>query len=567
MLMPAYNAERYIRQSIHSVLSQTFEDFELLVVDDGSTDTTPEILASVRDPRLRVLRNATNLGVVGALNHGMAEARGRLIARLDADDLCHPTRFARQHAFLAARPSILMVGTNMSVLEAGRIRFTRPQADPDPLVLRWMLHLGNPIGHPSMMFRAEAVARFGHYLQEAYRSAEDFDFTHRLLSHGDVAVLPDHLVIYRQHAQNVTRVRRDEMTDRTAAVLRRVHADLLGTDPEDSHLAREAGLVATHLVARHPVPDRATLVQLGAHLTRLLDAFARRWNPDERQLARIRATAGRTWWRSAEQAIAGGQVGAATGWRGAGQPWTEETRPHPIQVARWRAAGLARAVLPAPGPRTQPVPPAPRRIALAGVRVEEEPHPAEDPPSLYVVVDTEAEFDWAGGFDRSLTRVTAMREQHRAQAVFDAYGARPIYVIDHPVASQPEGWEPLRDILARRAGVVGAHLHPWVNPPFEEPISERNSFAGNLPPDLEARKLRSLVAAIEANLGVRPLFFKAGRYGLGPHTFQTLAQLGIAVDFSILPLADLRPRGGPDFRAVRARPYRVPGGEVRTIPM
>ncbi|MBN8901933.1 MAG: glycosyltransferase family 2 protein, partial [Rhodospirillales bacterium] len=70
VLMPAYNAERYIRQSIHSVLSQTFEDFELLVVDDGSTDTTPEILASVRDPRLRVLRNATNLGVVGALNHG-----------------------------------------------------------------------------------------------------------------------------------------------------------------------------------------------------------------------------------------------------------------------------------------------------------------------------------------------------------------------------------------------------------------------------------------------------------------------------------------------------------------
>jgi hypothetical protein len=183
------------------------------------------------------------------------------------------------------------------------------------------------------------------------------------------------------------------------------------------------------------------------------------------------------------------------------------------------------------------------------------------------VVDTEAEFDWSKDFDRSLTNVSSTRQQKSAQTIFDGYGARPIYLVDYAVASQADGYQPLREIFDQRRCAIGAHLHPWVNPPFEEAISEYNSFGGNLPADLEERKLRTLIAMIKRNFGVSPLFFKAGRYGTGRQTMNTLHRLGFAVDFSILPLADLRSSGGPDFRFAEARPYRVGSGEITSIPM
>ena len=195
------------------------------------------------------------------------------------------------------------------------------------------------------------------------------------------------------------------------------------------------------------------------------------------------------------------------------------------------------------------------------------PPDADDPPSLYIVVDTEAEFDWTKGFDRSLTSVSAMRQQEPAQRLFEAWGVRPIYVVDYPVASQPEGYGPLREILARHACVIGAHMHPWVTPPFEETVSEHNSRGGNLPRDLEERKLRALVAMIERNFGVPPLFFRAGRYGVGPNTMALLSKVGIQVDLSLLPHADLRTRGGPDFRFVDCVPYRMDDSQLVSVPM
>lgn len=186
-------------------------------------------------------------------------------------------------------------------------------------------------------------------------------------------------------------------------------------------------------------------------------------------------------------------------------------------------------------------------------------------PHLYVVIDTEAEFDWSGKFSPNLTGVSAMAGIIRGQRVLERHGVRPVYVIDYPVASQAEGYRPLLDLLARNACEVGAHLHPWTNPPFEESCSNWNSFAGNLPPELEEQKLRVLVQTIKDNLGRSPRFFKAGRYGVGPQTMALLGKLGIPVDFSILPGADLRARGGPDFRGYSTSPQRF--GSVLSFPM
>jgi hypothetical protein len=192
---------------------------------------------------------------------------------------------------------------------------------------------------------------------------------------------------------------------------------------------------------------------------------------------------------------------------------------------------------------------------------------ADRPPTLHVVIDTEAEFDWQKPFAPDLTAVSALGQLESAQAIFDRYGLRPVYLIDYPVASQPAGIAAIGAIAGRGGAAIGAHLHPWTNPPFDSPIDRRLSFPGNLPPDAEAAKLDFLLAAIEQNFGERPVFYKAGRYGIGPNTASLIAERGARVDFSLLPETDLRDVHGPDFRMVNAIPYRVAGLDLLSVPM
>lgn len=195
------------------------------------------------------------------------------------------------------------------------------------------------------------------------------------------------------------------------------------------------------------------------------------------------------------------------------------------------------------------------------------PLAAGTPAQLFVVVDTEAEFDWSKPFARELTSVSAMDDVFRGQDVLDAQGIRPIYVVDYPIATQRRGYAPLRAILDRGACSIGAHLHPWTTPPFEEALLPHNSYPGNLDPALEARKLDSLVNAIAGNFGIRPVFYKAGRYGFGPGTAETLQRLGFRIDLSVLPGADLTRQGGPDFRGFGARFYAVGATGLMAVPM
>lgn len=193
--------------------------------------------------------------------------------------------------------------------------------------------------------------------------------------------------------------------------------------------------------------------------------------------------------------------------------------------------------------------------------------PLAGPPRLYVVVDTEAEFDWSQPFARHLTSVSNIVAQERAQAVLEPHGVRPIYVLDYPVATQPAGYEPLRAIHARGACEIGAHLHPWTNPPFDEAVTILNSYPGNLPLGIEEAKLVNLIDAIRRRFGLQPRFYRAGRYGLGPNTLELIARHGIRVDLSVLPGIDLRPRGGPDFRALRPIAYRAGSRSILSLPM
>jgi hypothetical protein len=188
--------------------------------------------------------------------------------------------------------------------------------------------------------------------------------------------------------------------------------------------------------------------------------------------------------------------------------------------------------------------------------------PASWPPTLVVVVDTEEEFDWTAPFDPASTAVTNIACQPLAQRIFDAHGVVPTYVVDYPVAATPAAAALLRGIADAGRCEIGAHLHPWVNPPWDGApdagtVEPRCSYPGNLPPALERDKLAALTQAIEAGFGRRPVVYKAGRYGVGPATAGILRALGYRVDVSVVPHTDFSADGGPDFTALPDGPFAI----------
>ncbi len=566
VLTAAYNAEPYIAQCIESIFSQTFADFELIVVDDASTDRTPEILARYHDPRLRLVRNERNLGVVGARNRGMAMARGELIAPFDADDVSLPTRLARQVMFLDASPSTALVGTGTFYLEQGVTRPGRSVYGTSPMMLRWLLHVGNPFGHSTLMYRASTVASLGQFLLDEYRYAEDFEFCHRVMRVGQLGFINEPLLLYRRHPGGVSVQHEAQMVAQSCRVLTAAYRPWFGAEADTL-----AAFVITYLFGRKPPLDSRTLTQVGAVLNRLLEAFLAHNPVDPNDRADIVGQASALWWDVVRSSVRSGFMGAHLV---PPPPFVAHRGPGLTSAAVSTMSGLVpykQTMLPrirnleqAVGPR--PIA-APATTQLSGVTYRTVPPDPERPATLFVVIDTEAEFDWSAPFDRALTNVTAMRAVERGQAVFDRYGLRPIYVADYAVLSQEEGYRPLQAIYDRGGCEVGAHLHPWITPPFEEELSVHNSYAGNLPVELERRKLRVLLDQFRATFGFDARFFKAGRYGVGPNTMALLAESGICVDLSVIPGRDLSPHGGPDFRAFTSAPQSVLDGRIACLPM
>lgn len=163
-----------------------------------------------------------------------------------------------------------------------------------------------------------------------------------------------------------------------------------------------------------------------------------------------------------------------------------------------------------------------------------------------IFVDTEEEFDWSAPLARDRCSVRATAAIPATARRFSAAGAALIFLVDHPIATDPASIEYLRTALREGAHAVGTQLHPWVNPPFDEAVNPRNSFAGNLPRALEAAKLDILTDAITEAFG-RPSIYRAGRYGVGPGTLALLAERGYRFDSSIRPGYDYSGEGGPNF--------------------
>ena len=210
VLMPVYNAETYLQEALDSITAQTFDDFELLVVDDGSTDGSAGILArhATRDARLKVLRQA-NGGVSAALNAGLAAARGAYIARMDADDRMAPGRLARQLQVLEGQPALGFCASGLAMIDArGRVFATHLHGPTSLAQLNAMLVRGDPLTytHPTVMLRADALrALAGGGYRRAFEPCEDMELFGRLILAGRPGlVIPEPLLAYRVHGASIS---------------------------------------------------------------------------------------------------------------------------------------------------------------------------------------------------------------------------------------------------------------------------------------------------------------------------------------------------------------------------
>lgn len=263
VLMAAYNGEALLPETLRSLEAQTYRDWELVVVDDRSTDGTAAMLEAWPDPRVRLVRAEVNGGPVVARNLGLRHARGRYIAALDHDDLCRPERLARQVAFLDAHPDMVAVGTAAAFLTEDRTREADHSAVTTPALIGWLLRIENPLVWSSMMIRRDAALKLEPFTRPEILYAEDFDLYHRLSRLGGIARLDEVLVEYRVHAGGVSKRFADVMRTNAVTVLSQAHAALFG-----ERASRVAELLIEHVTLRETVPDRATLAELGEAIGR-----------------------------------------------------------------------------------------------------------------------------------------------------------------------------------------------------------------------------------------------------------------------------------------------------------
>jgi glycosyltransferase involved in cell wall biosynthesis len=201
VVMAVYNGERYLRQAIDSILSQTFTDFEFIIIDDASTDSTEDILRSYVDPRVRFIKNPQNLGLARSLNIGFDTASGKYIARMDSDDVSLPQRLQRQVAYMDEHPEIAASGTwAHDIDETGNILGRR--CVPVGKRMDYDFWRPSPLIHPSTIIRRIHLGDLRYDSKIKY--AQDFDLWLRLRKRNKLDNLPEYLLLYRVHDKSIT---------------------------------------------------------------------------------------------------------------------------------------------------------------------------------------------------------------------------------------------------------------------------------------------------------------------------------------------------------------------------
>jgi len=288
VVMPVFNGERYLRESIESVLNQSWSDFEFIIINDGSTDNTATILSSYDDPRLVILENDGNQGIVKALNKGLHRARGKYVARQDADDTVLPNRLERQVRFLDTHPDITAVGSAYYEIDVAGKRLRRVSLPTNDLEIRWHSLFLSPFVHSAVMFRRQPIIEMGGYSSSpSVMHVEDYDLWRKLLWAGHrMTNLSRALVQWRVNPNGVSATSANLHSQNYSVLVTDAFSNLTGRRGDNTQdlvwlWALEAGCGL-------PGPHAAkTALEL---LPSLMDGFARHFqlnSSDRKRLSRI----------------------------------------------------------------------------------------------------------------------------------------------------------------------------------------------------------------------------------------------------------------------------------------
>lgn len=257
VVLPVYNCERYLRDAIESVISQTFTCFELIIINDGSTDRSAGIIAAFNDKRIRVFHQA-NQGLAATLNRGIALARGKYIARQDQDDLSNPDRISLQVAYMEDHPDCVLLGSWAQIMEVDRLveRFHRHPVDE--FMLRYQLLFNNPFVHSSVLLRRSALLQVDGYTTDPERQPpEDYELWSRLSRIGSVANIGEVLLTYREIPGSMSRVGPSPFKRRLIMICAENIAAATGLPSDDSSIRAIAALTHGEASELQQRPDFA----------------------------------------------------------------------------------------------------------------------------------------------------------------------------------------------------------------------------------------------------------------------------------------------------------------------
>ena len=234
LIMSVYNGEDYLRDAIESVLNQTFRDFELIVINDCSTDSTGEILNRFAqlDERIKVHTNEVNLRLPLSLNKAIALAQGKYIARMDADDICLPERLEKQYEFMENNPKVALSSCRFMTLKNGVISSGGCGGKSDKESIKALLLVTNPILHPGIIAKADAIRNLGY--DKNFTCTEDMELWTRFVMAGyDIEIMPEYLMIYRLHDKQITETTLEKQHKEVVAIQKNYCGKLLGVmNPE-----------------------------------------------------------------------------------------------------------------------------------------------------------------------------------------------------------------------------------------------------------------------------------------------------------------------------------------------
>ena len=229
VLMPVYNCDTYVKEAVESILNQTYTHFELIIIDDASTDNTVAVINSIKDDRIKLFVKPENSGLTNSLNYGLTLAKGKYIARMDGDDISVPYRFEKQIEFLEKNLDVGLCAGFYQVIGEDKVR-THSFINHDEIKVGMLR--GNNIAHPTVMIRSEVLKKHRLNYDPENEPAEDFDLWSRMVFITKLANLPEVLLQYRIHAEQTSSVRRQRQIDISNDIIYRMHKRLNSALPE-----------------------------------------------------------------------------------------------------------------------------------------------------------------------------------------------------------------------------------------------------------------------------------------------------------------------------------------------